>query len=308
MPNSIDAVLLIAFGGPTDPHEIRPFLHNVTRGLRIPPERIEEVTHHYEAIGGRSPLNELTFRQAQGLQALLRREGPALPVYVGMRNWTPYLHETLVEMAAKGIRRALGLIMSPLQSEASWERYQRNVADACAQVGPSAPEVEYASPWFNHEGFIEAVADRAGRALGEIPAGERSHARVVFTAHSVPTAMARTAPYVSQLEEVSRLAAARLGLSRWSVAYQSRSGSPREPWLEPDVREVIRASAREGARHVVAVPIGFACDHVEILYDLGVEARAVAADAGVGFHLARAVNDHPAFICMLHDLVVRATR
>ncbi len=308
MPSRPDAVLLIAFGGPTAPDEIRPFLQNVTKGRRIPAERVEEVARHYEAIGGRSPLNELTFRQAQALQARLHQDGPDLPVYVGMRNWTPYLRETVSEMAEKGVRRAVGLIMSPLQAEASWERYQADVAEAQAQVGSLAPEIKYVPPWCHREGFIEAMADHVANALGHVPAAQRPRAPLIFTAHSIPTAMAGGSPYVAQLEEASRLTASRVGHTNWSIAYQSRSGSPNEPWLEPDISEVIHECAREGVRHVVVAPIGFVCDHVEILYDLDVEARQVATAAGVSLFRASAVNDHPAFIRMLRELVVRATR
>jgi ferrochelatase len=307
MSRPVDAVLLIAFGGPTARPEIRPFLANVTKGRPIPAERIEEVAHHYELIGGCSPLNELTFRQAQALQALLRRDGPDLPVYVGMRNWTPYLQETLAEMAEKRVRRAIGLILSSFQAEASWRRYQDDVAEARLRVGPLAPEIEYASPWFDREGFIEAMAERVKEALGQIPPADRPGARLIFTAHSIPTAMAEVSPYASQFVLASRLTASRVGHAEWSIAYQSRSGSPRESWLEPDIAKVIRECAREGARHVVAAPIGFVCDHVEILYDLDVEARRVAETSGVSFLRAAAVNDHPAFICMLRDLVVRAS-
>jgi ferrochelatase len=304
----IDSVLLIAFGGPTRSEEIRPFLDNVTQGRRIPPERVEEVAHHYERIGGRSPLNELTFRQAERLRAALEREGIALPVFVGMRNWHPYLLDALAEMAEKGYRHALGIILSSLQTEASWERYQENVAEARARLGASAPEVTYAPPWFDHPRFIEAVVDRARVALEAVPQSRRPDTLLVFTAHSVPIAMAEAAPYVRQFTEASRLVAERLGHERWAVAYQSRSGSPAEPWLEPDIGRVIRELASDGAQDLVVVPIGFVCDHVEVLYDLDVEAREIARSCGVTFHRASAVNDHPAFIAMLVALVRRGLR
>lgn len=301
----IDSLLLIAFGGPARPEEIRPFLANVTRGRRIPQARVEEVARHYERIGGRSPLNELTFKQAAGLSGELQREGIALPVFVGMRNWHPYLSETLGELAEKGCRRALAIILSSLQTEASWARYQENVAEARTRVGPDAPEVVYAPPWFDHPRFIEAEADRTRIALEAVPAAQRSDTPLIFTAHSVPVAMAEGSPYVKQFTAASRLVAERLGLARWTIAYQSRSGSPMEPWLQPDIGEVIRELARSGAQEAVVVPIGFVVDHVEILYDLDIEAREVAEGSGVRLHRARAVNDHPAFIAMLADLVKR---
>jgi ferrochelatase len=306
MGAAIDAVLLIAFGGPEKPADIRPFLAAVTRARPIPPARLEEVAHHYERIGGRSPLNELTFRQADALGARLRADGVPLPVYVGMRNWTPYLHETLAAMAGAGIRRALGLILSAHQTEASWDRYQANVAEARARVGPGAPAVDWAPPWFDRPGFLAAMADRVRAALDEVPAAERAAAPLVFTAHSVPVPMAEASPYVAQVTESSRAVAARLGHARWSVAYQSRSGRPEDPWLEPDVADVIRRLGAEGARHAVVAPIGFVCDHVEVLYDLDVEARAVAERCGVALRRATTVSDHPAFVAMLAELVREA--
>jgi ferrochelatase len=301
-----DAVLLVAFGGPEKPEDIRPFLAAVTQGRPIPPARLEEVAHHYERIGGRSPLNELTFRQADALRARLRADGIPLPVYVGMRNWTPYLHEALAAMAGDGVRRALGLILSAHQTEASWERYQDNVAAARDRVGAGAPAVTWAPPWFDRAGFVAAMADRVRAALGEVPAAERPGTPVVFTAHSVPVPMAEASPYVAQLTASSRAVAARLGHARWSIAYQSRSGRPEDPWLEPDVGAVIRQLAATGARHVVVAPIGFVCDHVEVLYDLDVEARAVAEGCGVALRRATTVSDHPAFVAMLAELVREA--
>jgi len=308
MGGRLDAVLLVAFGGPTRPEEIRPFLARVLAGRPVPPGRAEAVARHYEAIGGRSPLTELTVRQARALGAFLEREGPRLPVHVGMRNWTPLLDEALARMAEGGVRRALGIILAPHQTEASWERYQAAVAEARARLGPEAPEVEYAPPWFDHPRFIEAVAARVEETLALIPPGRRERARLVFTAHSVPRAMAEASPYVAQLAASARLTAERLGRSAWSVAYQSRSGRPGEPWLEPEIGEAIRALARDGAEDLVVVPVGFVVEHVEILYDLDVEARAVAGAARVGFHRAPAVNDHPAFIALLADLVREAVR
>jgi len=302
---AVDAVLLIAFGGPERPEDVRPFLQLVTAGRPIPPERLEEVAHHYDVMGGRSPLTALTRRQAEGLRAALAAEGRAVPVWVGMRNWHPFLHETLALMKDAGCRRALGIILSSLVTEASWSRYVQDVAGAREKVGPDAPEVVYAAPWADHPRFVQAVAERTRSALEAVAPARRAEAHLVFTAHSVPAAMAAGSPYAAQLEAAARRIAGALGRSGWSVAYQSRSGSPREPWLEPDVGEVIRALARDGARDVVVVPVGFVCDHVEVLYDLDVEARAVAESCGVGFHRAAAVNDHPAFIAMLADLVPR---
>jgi len=300
-----DAVLLIAFGGPEKPEDIRPFLQIVTAGRRIPAQRIDEVAHHYELIGGRSPLNELTMRQAEGLRRALERGGVAVPVYVGMRNWHPFLHETLAAMRERGHRRALGVILSSFQTEASWERYVADVAAARGKVGAGAPEVAYAPPWANHPLFIEAMVARAMDALEQVPSPTRADALLLFTAHSVPVAMAEGSPYPRQIEAAARVIAGRLGHGRWQIAYQSRSGPPGDPWLEPDICDVLRGLGDGDIQDAVAAPIGFVCDHVEVLYDLDVEARAVAAEVGVRFHRAQTANDHPAFIAMLADLVER---
>ena len=299
-----DAVLLIAFGGPERPEDVRPFLRQVTAGRPIPAERIEAVAHHYDVMGGRSPLAELTRRQAAGLERALAAAGRDTPVYVGMRNWHPFLHETLAAMRDRGHRRALGIILSVLQAEASWDRYVQDVTTARAKV-TSAPEVSYAGPWSEHPRFLDAVAERVAAALDRVPAERRAAAPLVFTAHSIPTAMAAASPYVAQLETASRAVAERLRHPGWSIAYQSRSGSPRDPWLEPDVLDVLRGLARAGAREVVVAPIGFVCDHVEVLYDLDVEARGLAEELGLAFHRAGAVNDHPGFAALLADLVAR---
>ncbi len=303
----IDAVLLVAFGGPTAPSEIRPFLEIVTRGRLIPPERLEEVAHHYGQMpGGRSPLNELTEAQAAGLRRALAVSGRPLPVFVGMRSWHPFLHETLGVMAARGHRRALGIVLSSFRTEASWERYLADV-DAARARTPGAPEIVFVPPWFEHPRFTAALVAGLVPALAEVPAVERAGTPLVFTAHSVPVAMAAASPYVADFTTTARAVAARLGHARWSLAYQSRSGSPRDPWLEPDIRDVLEALGKDGARHVVVSPAGFVCDHVEVLYDLDVEARWIAAQHGLTLHRAPAVNAHPEFIAMLADLVQTAT-
>jgi protoporphyrin/coproporphyrin ferrochelatase len=301
--SAIDSVLLVAFGGPRQAAEIRPFLEIVTRGRRIPPERLDEVARHYERMpDGRSPLNALTEAQAEGLRAALRAGGRPLPVFVGMRNWHPFLHETLAEMAAGGHRRALGIILSSFRTEASWDRYVADVAAARVRT-PGAPEVVFAGPWFEHPCFIAAAADGVARALAGVEARERAGTPLVFTAHSVPAAMAAASPYVADFTAAARAVAARVGHARWSLAYQSRSGGPRDPWLEPDVGDVLKTLAKDGARHVVVVPLGFVCDHVEVLYDLDVEARAIADAHGVTLHRAPAVNAHPEFVAMLAEIV-----
>ncbi len=303
------AILLIAFGGPEKMADVHPFLANVLRGRPVPPQRLEAVVHHYKLFDGHSPLNEITVRQATALQAALAQTGFDLPVYVGMRNWHPYLHETLAQMAADGVRNALGVILSAQQSEAGWGRYKEDVAAAqkqLAQLGASAPSVEYVPGWHRHPLFIEAVTDLTQQAFAAIPAQRRAETPLVFTAHSVPTALPGTLGYVEQIEAGARLVAERLGHACWSVAYQSRSGDPRTPWLEPDIGAVIKQLAADGSRDIVVMPIGFVCDHMEVMYDLDTEARQIAGELEVHMHRAGTVNDHPVFIQMLADVVRKA--
>lgn len=306
MSPPFDAVLMVAFGGPTQPEEIRPFLANVLRGVPVPLARLEETVRHYEALGGRSPITELTLRQARSLAALLGREGPKLPVYVGMRYWHPFVSEAVEQMARDRIRRAVGLIMAAHESgAASWDKTVRAVTTALTMAGPEAPQVEFAQPCYDHPDFIAAMAERVHTQLQAIPHAHRHATPLIFTAHSIPASVAASSPYVRQLEMSCRLVAETLGHPCWSLAYQSRSGNPREAWLEPDIRDVLRTLHAEGHRSVVVAPIGFVCDNVEIRYDLDVEAKALADTLGVEFRRAGTVNDHPFYIRALVDLVRR---
>ena len=291
-----DSVLVVAFGGPTKFEEVRPFLDNVLRGRPVPKERVEEVVEHFRAIGGASPLNPLTLRQADLLARDLAAAGPVLKVYVGMRNWAPYLADTLARMADEGKRRAVGVILAAHRCEAGWERYLDLIREAQAKLGDRAPRVEPIAPWHDDPLFIAAAADRAREALAGIPPERRDAAALVFTAHSIPVAMAKASRYVEEVRESAGAVARMLHRKDVRIAWQSRSGSPRDPWLEPDVNDEIRALAKAGVKDVVAVPIGFVVDHVEVLYDLDVEARKTAEACGVGFRRAGTVSDHPSFI------------
>jgi ferrochelatase len=223
MSQPYQAVLLIAFGGPTSPEEIHPFLARVAKGLLIPPERLEEVARHYEAVGGKSPLNEITFHQAHALERLLEQHRSFLPVYVGMRNASPFFVETLKKMADDGADRALGFILSSHQTEASWERYHQNIADARDELGGNAPAIDYCVGWHDHPLFLQCWVEVIQTAFARIPDERRESTPLVFTAHSIPVAMAARSPYVDQLETSARLIAENLAHPRWSIAYQSRS-------------------------------------------------------------------------------------
>jgi len=298
-----DSVLLIGFGGPTRPEEVRPFLENVLRGKPIPNERYEEVLRHYEEVGGASPFNGLTRAQAEALRALPPGEGIDLPVYVGMRHWEPYVADTLAVMSIEGRRRAVGVVLAAHRSPASWDAYLEAVDEARRRLGEGAPMVDYVADWSTHPLFIEALAERTAAALRAIPeAGHRS-ARLVFTAHSIPSAMAKRSGYAASLKRTAGLVAGRLNAGAWSIAYTSRSGHPSDPWLEPDISEELRSLKRDGVSDVVVSPIGFLSDHVEVLYDLDIAARRTANEIGIGFFRAGTAGDHPSFPRMLAALV-----
>lgn len=294
-----DSVILIGFGGPNAPSEVRPFLDRVLQGRPVPRERYEAVVHHYELLGGRSPYNDLTLRQAAALREALRRDGFDLPVVIGMRNTPPFFADALRELAATGARRAFGFVLAAHRCEASWDRYQSDLDAARERVGASASQIEYAPQWHNHPHFVGAAADRVRDAIALLPSANRARAELIFTAHSIPLAMAARAPYVAQIRESAGLVAAAVGSANWRLAYQSRSGSPREPWLEPDVKDILREL---GGRAAIIVPIGFLCDHVEVLYDLDIEAAQIARAAGVPMVRAATVSDHPQFVAMMAAL------
>jgi ferrochelatase len=303
MSQLYQAILLIAFGGPTSPDNIRPFLTRVTKGLSIPPERLEEVAHHYAAAGGKSPLNEITFRQARALEKLLNSGPTRLRVYVGMRNSSPFFTETLKQMANGGVKNALGFILSSHRTEASWERYQKNIADARAELSGKAPLLEYCGGWHDHPLFIQTWAELIDSAYAKIAAERKNSTPLIFTAHSLPNAMASRSPYVDQLHTSARMIAEKLGRDHWSLAYQSRSGNPADPWLEPDIGDALRQLAAEGCRDVVVAPVGFVCDHVEVLYDLDIEAKKIAEALKINLVRANCPNDHPTFIRMMADVI-----
>jgi len=225
-----------------------------------------------------------------------------LPVYVGFRNASPFFTETLKRMADDGVRKALGVILSSLRSEASWERYQYNITDARAALN-CAPHVDYCDGWHDHPGFIQTWAEQIEAAFAKLQTDKRPATPIVFTAHSLPVPMALRSRYVEQFRESARLIADKLDHPHWFIAYQSRSGKPTDPWLEPDVGALVRDLAAKGVPDVVVAPIGFVCDHVEVLYDLDIEAKQMAATSGIGFIRTACPNDKPTFIAMLADVV-----
>jgi ferrochelatase len=307
---AFDSVLIVSFGGPQGPDDIRPFLANVLRGRRVSPERVEEVARHYELFGGVSPITDLTLRQAEGVRERLAAAGHPLPVHVGMRNWHPLLPDTLRRMSTDGLRHAVGFIAAAQHSYSSCEQYRQNVAAARAtlrEAGVPDVEVTYVGSWFDHPLFIEANARHVEQALRTLPESRRAGARIVFTAHSIPVPMAEASQYRQQLEASARAVAERVG-REWALVYQSRSGRPGDPWLEPDVSDYLRQARTDGLEAAVLCPIGFVCDHIEVLYDLDHQAARAAAEAGVAMARAAAVNDDPLFLDMMADVVLRTIR
>jgi ferrochelatase len=306
MPRPFDAVLVIAFGGPQGPDEIRPFLANVLRGRRIPAERVEEVAKHYELFGGVSPLTAITERQAEGLRERLRARGIDLPVFVGMRNWHPLLPDTVREMADRGITRAVGFICAAHRSYSGCTQYRQNVVDARGAVvstGRRDVEVTYVGDWHTAEGFVQANAVHARDARERLPEAVRERARLVFTAHSIPESMTGVGRYKTQLMETAAAVAAAAALSDWALVFQSRSGRPEDPWLGPDISDYLRQEHARGLVAAVVSPIGFLCDHIEVLYDLDHEAAAVCAEIGLPMARASAVNDDPRFLDTMAEAV-----
>ncbi|MBL7512854.1 ferrochelatase [Frankia nepalensis] len=308
----IDAVLLVTFGGPDEPADVLPFLRNVTRGRGVPEERIAQVAEHYHQLGGRSPIND----QSRELLAALRDELAPLPVYWGNRNWRPYLRDALAEMRADGVRLAACFIPSVFSTYSGCRQYRENLAEALDELGAAgepAPAFVKLRVFFNHPGFLEPMADRVQAALETLPADRRDGAHLVFVAHSVPRWQAvESGPaggaYERQLlaasRTVARLLAERRGREQpWDVAYCSRSGSPRVPWLEPDVGDCLERLAAEGAESVVIVPIGFVSDHMEVIQDLDREALARAGKLGLTAARAGTVGADPRFVQMIVELV-----
>jgi ferrochelatase len=290
------AILLVSFGGPNRTEDVLPYLENVLRGRNVPRERMLEVAEHYYHFGGKSPINEQNLALIDALRRLLAEEGPNLPVHFGNRNWHPLLTDTLRQMRDDGIERAAGFVTSAFSSYSGCRQYRENIEAARAAIGPEAPVVDKLRVYFNHPGFVEPMADRVKAAYEGLP----ETAKLLFTAHSVPMSMASTSKYVAQLQESCRLVAEAAGKAEWRLVYQSRSGAPGQPWLEPDILDVLRQESGP----VVIAPIGFISDHMEVLYDLDTEAAQLCGELGLPMHRAATVGTDPRFVTMIRELVL----
>ncbi len=309
--HEFDSILLVAFGGPTPgccnkydpcPGEGFCFVEGIVGDAPSRADRVKEVAAHYTHLGGFSPFNELTMNQAEALQSALAERGVDVPVYAGFRHWSPYVREIVPRMVKAGHRDILAIIMAPHQSKVSWDWYQQTVAEAVSNIRRMTPNVEYLSPWFRYRGYITAVVERIREECKGLGPSEFDSAALVFTAHAIPQSAAKESPYTRQFRRTAGLVAAQLGRDIFELAYQSAPTSPTVPWTQPDINALIRERLRKRVDTVIASPIGFLCDHVEVLYDLDHEARATADRYGLNFIRAGTVGTHPAFIDMLADL------
>jgi protoporphyrin/coproporphyrin ferrochelatase len=302
--NHYDAFLLLSFGGPEGMADVIPFLENVLRGKNVPKERMMAVAHHYEQFGGVSPINEHNRKLIAALKPVIEESGPGLPIYWGNRNWHPMLEDTLRQMAEDGVQRALAFVTSAYSSYSSCRQYLEDIEKARVHVGDRAPVIDKIRVFHNHPGFVETNADRLQEALSAFPPQDRSQVEIAFTAHSIPISMHSGCDYQEQLRETSRLVSEAVGHpTNWSVAYQSRSGPASQPWLEPDICDHVRALHDKGVRELVIAPIGFVCDHMEVIYDLDTEARALCDELGIKMVRAKTAGSHPRFVQMVRELV-----
>jgi len=304
-----DALLLLSFGGPEGPDDVIPFLENVTGGRGIPSGRLAEVGEHYYRFGGRSPINDQCRELLGAIRADFAANDIRLPVYWGNRNWHPMLADTLRDMAVDGIKRALVFVTAAYASYSGCRQYRENMAEARSTVGDKAPQLARLRHYFNHPGFIQPFVDATVSALASVPDG----ARLVFTTHSIPRAWAASSgpsggAYLAQHEEAAALVVASVAdrtrtQHDWDLVFQSRSGPPAQPWLEPDVVDHLRGLAKSGTPGAVLVPIGFVSDHLEVLYDLDIEAREAADELGLPLARAATPGTDPRFVALVRDLV-----
>jgi ferrochelatase len=304
MADAYDAILVVSFGGPEGMDDVLPFLENVLRGRNVPRERMLGVVKHYELFGGVSPINGQNRKLIDALQQLLETKGPQLPIYFGNRNWHPLLADTLANMRDDGVKKALAFVTSAYSSYSSCRQYLEDIERARAKVGADAPRVDKLRAFYNHPGFIEANVTSIREALAQIPDERRLAAQLVFTAHSIPESMAQRCDYEAQLRETSKLVAEALGSENWQLVFQSRSGSPAQPWLGPDVRDYLRELYAASGKEVVVAPIGFVSDHMEIIYDLDTEAMKLCRELGLNMIRAATAGTHPAFIQMIRELIL----
>jgi ferrochelatase len=299
-----DAILFVSFGGPEGLEDVLPFLENVLRGKNVPRERMLQVAEHYKQFNGISPINEQNRRLIAALESELTTYGPKLPIYWGNRNWQPLLAETLQQMADDGVKRAIAFFTSAYSSYSGCRQYREDIIRAQALVGSRAPQVDKLRAFFNHPGFIEPMAESVTDCIKEIPKDERDETILLFSAHSIPLGMSENCRYVAQLQEAGRLVAGSVGHDLWELVYQSRSGPPQQPWLEPDICDRIQELHNQRPlRHIVVLPIGFVSDHLEVLYDIDTETSELCKRLNITMHRAATAGTHPRFVQMIRELL-----
>ena len=298
-----DALLVVSFGGPEQPDDVIPFLENVLRGKNVPRERMLEVAQHYRHFGGKSPINAQTRALITALEGEFSAHGIKLPIYWGNRNWHPMLADTIARMRDDGVSRALAFATSAFGSYSGCRQYREDIDRACAAAGPGAPEIHKLPTFHNQPGFIHAMGDRIRTVLDALPEDRRAAAVLVYTAHSVPVSMARSSPYLAQLQEACKLVSQDVRRDG-TLVYQSRSGPPSQPWLEPDILQHIRELHTRGKTEIVLAPIGFLSDHMEVVYDLDTEAAELCRELGINLSRASTVGVHPLFVSLLREMIV----
>ncbi|MAE63089.1 MAG: ferrochelatase [Phycisphaeraceae bacterium] len=304
-----DALLVLSFGGPEGPDDVIPFLENVLHGRNVPRERMLEVAEHYQGLGGVSPINAQNRALIDALRSAMATGKPAtnLPIYFGNRNWHPMLADALRRMVADGVERALVFITSAFGTYSGCRQYLDDIDRARGEIGDAAPVLEKLRLFYNHPGFVETMAEQVIDALDEVPVERRDAAQIVYTAHSIPESMAAGCSYTAQLADAMRLINERVGRSDAQLVYQSRSGPPGQPWLEPDVCDHLERLAGT-VRDVVVVPLGFISDHVEVIFDLDREAKQACARVGIDMVRAATAGTHPRFVQMILELIEERTR
>lgn len=297
-----DAFLLISFGGPEGMDDVLPFLKNVLRGRNVPEQRMLAVAEHYKLFGGISPINEQNRRLIDVLKPVIESSGPKLPIYWGNRNWHPLLSDTLQQMAKDGITRAVALATAAYSSYSSCRQYLENIEEARNFVGAAAPQIDKIRPFYDHPDFIATNSDNLLTAMQNLPVEKKEKAEIIFTAHSIPHSMSDNCHYAEQLKTTAELVMKESQLkNKWRLTYQSRSGNPNQPWLEPDINKCIEEISPGKA--VIISPIGFVSDHMEVIYDLDTEARYLCQKLGIDYHRAKTAGTHPLFISMIKKLV-----
>src|SRR5215216_368269 len=302
-PRGYDALLVLSFGGPEGMDDVMPFLENVTGGRNIPQERLEEVAEHYAHFGGVSPINAQNRALIAALERELADHDIELPIYFGNRNWHPLLQDTVEAMRADGVKNALLFVTSAYSSYSSCRQYREDVARALDAIGEQGMRFDKIRVFHNHPGFVEPMANRVRGALESLPRDCRDAAEVIFTAHSIPVSMANSCAYERQLREVSRLVAGLAGAARYRLAWQSRSGPPHVPWLEPDILDELDRLHTSGVEDVIVVPIGFISDHLEVRFDLDVEAQNRARELGINLIRVPTIGTDPVFVAMIRELI-----